>query len=98
MEELKIVKLFIYVESNINGTMYINGRQVKKNRYVYEEVTKVIPADRIKVLGRYESNGYQKKGYPELPMTYRLLRFRDPNPTYYTIPVSESNRYLYSAN
>ena len=95
MEDLKIVKLFVFVEAHVNSTLHVNGRTVKLNAYVYEEVTKVIPADRIKVIGRYEENGYQRKGYPPLPMTYRFMKIKDPTPYYYTVPVAECNRYLF---
>ena len=98
MEDLKIVKVFIFVESHINATLHINDRQVNQNTYVYEEVTKVIASDRIKMVGRYAKNGYQRKGYPKVPITYRFLKIHDPIPYYYPILVSECSRFLYSPN
>ena len=94
MEELKIIKQYIFSEAHVNSILHIGGRRVEQNRYVYEEVIKVIPADRIKVIGRHSSNNFQKKGFPELPMTYRFLKIHSAKPSYYPVHVSASNKEL----
>ena len=75
-EELKIVRYFSFYPTSPFFTIYQNGRTLNWNRWVYDLVTSVIPADRLIVQGRTgpESRaGGVTFALPELPHTYRIL-------------------------
>lgn len=84
LERLKAIRLFIY--RGVLPTTFIvqNEVQVLQNRWVYDQILKVILADRIMVLWK------DREGLPEMPEDYRLMNavedFRLENPGLYDSP------------
>ena len=95
IEELRLVQLFIF--NGVSPTTMVNiaGRVITQNRWVYEEVAKVIPADRIAVSGRRTSSSGTGATYglPQLPQVYSTLNPLEAHPTYTYLYASEFHGY-----
>ncbi len=74
-EELKMVRYFSFYPHIPRAEVHRNGQTYNWNRWVYDQVVAVIPADRVIVQGR--SGPKSGKGatfaLPQLPDTYRIL-------------------------
>lgn len=51
----------------------IDGRSITQDRWVYDEVTKVINPNHIAIMPRGLNSTREKMGLPERPQTYRTL-------------------------
>ena len=78
LERLQVVRLFVF--RGVSSTTYImrNDVQVLQNLWVYKQVLKVLPADRIMVLWQ------DREGLPRMPRDYRLLNPRE-KPVYFIV-------------
>lgn len=74
-EELKLVRLFCFHGTKPNSKVIINGKTITQNRWVYDKVVDVIPADRLAVINRRSPfPGYGvTHGLPILPHFYWVL-------------------------
>lgn len=62
LEKLRIIKLFCFRETSVRGKqILIDNKPKLQNRYVYEKIIRVIPADRVFV------SDPNREGLPELP-------------------------------
>ena len=77
LERLQVVRLFVF--RGVSSATYIvrNEERVLQNLWVYEQVLKVLPADRIMVLWQ------DREGLPRMPKDYRLLNPRE-KPVYFS--------------
>ena len=55
IEELRLVRLFCFFGTHASTTVTIDGLVMSQNRWVYDQVTRVIPADRVAVMDRRSS-------------------------------------------
>lgn len=95
VEELRLVQLFVFYGTSPTTMVTIDGREMTQNRWVYEEVTKVLSIDRVAVNGRLtaSSGTGATYGLPELPRVYRTLNPLEAYPTYSLIYASEFHGY-----
>ena len=72
LEKLKIVHMYLFL-LNPDSENFIqrSGEFVLQNRWAYDQITKVVPANRIAIMGR--SNPKAIFGLPELPEVYNTL-------------------------
>lgn len=76
LERLKVIRLYVFRGVEPETFITQNGVQVQQNRWVYDRVLTVIPADRILVLRK------DMEGLPTVPKDYRLLNTRENPPSY----------------
>ena len=78
MEKLKIISLYWFLGTPDKGAYVItDGIQKLQNRWVYEEVTKIVSPDRIAVR---KSSAF---GLPPQPTMLRVLKTTDKPPTFF---------------
>ena len=76
LERLKVIRLFVFRGVEPETFITQNGVQVQQNRWVYDRILTVIPAERILVLRK------EMEGLPTVPKDYRLLNTRENPPSY----------------
>ena len=95
VEELRLVQLFIFYGTSPSSMVTINGQEMTQNYWVYDQVTSVIPEDRVAVNGRVtqSSGAGATYGLPELPRVYRALNTLEASPSYLFIKASDFHDY-----
>ena len=81
LEKLKIVELYLFIAPLDSEQQFMteNG-PVLLSRWVYDQVTAVIPENRIAVMGR--AHAPTVAGLPVLPAEYKLLNVSAEPPTF----------------
>ena len=68
LERLRVVRLFLFVGTpKLKTYITVEDKEVLQNRWVYDQVIQVIPADRVLVTKN------DAEGLPPLPRDYRML-------------------------
>ena len=72
LEKLKIVHMYLFLlNPNTENFIRRGGEYVLQNRWAYDQVASVVPADRIAVMGRACQSVIF--GLPDLPSVYNTL-------------------------
>ena len=77
LERLRVIRLFTFRAVSQDTFIVRNDVRVSQNRWVYEQILKVLPADRVMVLWK------DREGLPKIPRDYRWLHPME-NPPYYS--------------
>ena len=72
-EELKLVRLFSFWGTRSKTMVTIGGRTITQDRWVYDEVVKVVGPERVAIMPRGANFSREDMGLPEGPRTYRIL-------------------------
>lgn len=81
LEKLKVIHLYLFiVNHDVEATIARDDGFVLRNRWAYDQVTQIIPANRIAIMGR--GNPHTIFGLPELPKMYNVLDVFTEPPTF----------------
>lgn len=96
IEELRLVRMFCFIGTRPSSLVTINGRTMTQNRWVYEQVVSIIPADRVAVLDRTTPNSGigATYGLPDLPHVYRALNTLSSTPYFVPIAACDFHGYI----
>lgn len=92
-ESLKIISIFKFWPTDPDLKLVKDGKEVSQNRWVYEQVLRVLPRNRVAVAGRKSKLTVITKDFPELPRVYHLLEITKYPPTFRKIKAC--NYHLY---
>ena len=95
IEELRLVYLFCFFGTHSSTPITIDGLVMSQNRWVYDQVTRVIPADRVAVMDRRSSlfGSGATFGLPQVPDVYKILEPLAVHPYFQYIPASVFHGY-----
>lgn len=81
-ESLKIISIFKFWPTDPSQKLIKDGKEVSQNRWVYEQVLKVLPKNRIAVAGRRAKLTPITRDFPILPRVYHVLEISNYPPTF----------------
>ena len=96
MEKLKIIQLYLFIVIPESEEQFVSGKKlVLRNRWMYDQVTKVIAANRVAVIGQLHSpNNF---GLPTLPKEYQVLQVTAKPPEFKEVGWEEFHKGLRTA-
>ena len=96
MEKLKIIQLYLFIVIPESEEQFVSGKKlVLRNRWMYDQVTKVIAANRVAVIGR--SHSPNNFGLPTLPEEYQVLQVTAKPPEFKKVGWEEFHKGLRTA-
>ena len=88
-EELKVVRLFSFWGTRTRIMITVGGRTMTQDRWVYEEVTKIISPDHIAIMPTQSNTSRRKMGLPNGPNKYRILEPSSQPPHFIEIDAAQ---------
>ena len=96
MEKLKIIQLYLFIAiPGLEEQFVLDKELVLQNQWMYDQLTKVIEANRIAVIGR--SHSPKNFGLPTLPEEYQVLQVATKPPKFKKVGWEEFHRELRTA-
>ena len=96
MEKLKIIQLYLFIVIPESEEQFVFSKKlVLRNRWMYDQVTKVIAANRIAVIGRSHSTNIF--GLPTLPKEYQVLQVTTKPPKFKEVGWDKFHKELQTA-
>ena len=96
MEKLKIIQLYFFIVILESEEQFIFDKKlVLQNQWMYGQITKVIAANRIAVIGR--SHSPSNFGLPTLPEEYQVLQVTAKPPKFKKVGWEEFHKELRTA-
>ena len=96
MEKLKIIQLYLFIAIPGSEEQFVLDKElVLQNRWMYDQITKVIPANRIVVIGR--SHSPSTFGLPTLPKEYQVLQVIAKPPEFKEVKWEKFHKELQAA-
>ena len=96
MEKLKIIQMYLFITIPEPEEQFISDKELAlQNRWMYDQLTKVIVANRIAVIGR--SHSPSNFGLPTLPKEYQVLQVTTKPPKFKKVGWEEFHKELQTA-
>ena len=96
---LKLVRLFIFVPTNrVSVPVTIDGESMTQNQWIYREVLKALPANRVALWNREISRLSDPNyfhGLPALPEVYRMCETMESPPRYFGVTARHFHNYIF---
>lgn len=94
MENFRVITLYLFLPRDDTGsTLQVDGQLLPRNQAVYRNALKVLPANRIAILGR--SIPKVVEGFPALPDKYKLLQMMEDPTVYQEVEWTKFHHDLY---